>query len=69
MSFDPAALAAHLLAARRARRIVPTPPQELLPRTHGEGVAAQRALADAMGCAAPAGFKIGATARTMQAYL
>lgn len=69
MSFDPAAAAAHLLAARRARRIVASPPPGALPRTHRDGVAAQRALADAMGVAEPAGFKIGATAPTMQDYL
>lgn len=66
--FDPDALAAHLLAARRARRIVGRPPPGAMPRNHGEG-AAQRALARATGADPPAGFKVGATALTMQAYL
>ncbi len=67
--FDPDALAAHLLAARRARRVLAVPPPHLLPSSHAAGVAAQRALARTMGADPPAGFKVGATARTMQEYL
>ncbi|WP_426958316.1 2-keto-4-pentenoate hydratase [Muricoccus radiodurans] len=39
------------------------------PRDLAEGYALQRRLAEALGEAPPAGFKIGATARGMQAYL
>lgn len=39
------------------------------PETLAEGVLAQVALSQLHGQSAPAGFKIGATARTMQAYL
>ncbi len=67
--FDPAGAAAFLLAGRRSRRTLDPFPPGLSPRDHAEGVAAQRALAEAMGAATPAGFKIGATARVMQEYL
>jgi 2-keto-4-pentenoate hydratase len=67
--FDPDALAVHLLAARRARRILGPPPPGAAPRSHAEGVAGQRALARATGADMPAGYKVGATAQTMQAYL
>ena len=67
--FDPDAVAAHLVAARRARRVLAVPPPHLLPSSHAHGVAAQHALARAMGADPPAGFKVGATARTMQDYL
>ena len=67
--FDADALAAYLLAARRTRRVLTPPAPEIAPSTHADGVAAQRALAHAMGGDVPAGFKIGATARTMQDYL
>lgn len=67
--FDPDALAAHLAAARRARRVLALPPPHLLPPSHAAGVAAQRALARTWGADPPAGFKVGATARAMQEYL
>lgn len=67
--FDPAQLAAHLLAGRRARRTLAAPGPDLAPLDHRDGVAAQRALAQAMGADPPAGFKVGATASTMQDYL
>lgn len=63
---SPAATA--ILAARRAR-------QNLVPLgTHAPvdtagGYAVQREVAQAMGAIPPAGFKIGATTRQMQAYL
>ncbi len=68
--FDPDALAAHLFAARRARRVLALPPPDLLPPSLAAGIAAQRALARTMGADSPArGFKVGATAQTMQDYL
>ncbi len=67
--FDPDALATHLFAARRARRVLAVPPPHLRPPGHADGVAAQRALARSIGADPPAGFKVGATARTMQDYL
>ncbi len=67
--FDPDALAAYILAARRARRVLAVPPPDLRPPGHADGVAAQRALARTVGADPPAGFKVGATARTMQDYL
>ncbi len=63
-----AATAEALLAARRARRIL-APLGELAPATAEAGYAAQRELAARMGALPPAGFKIGATTRQMQAYL
>lgn len=68
-SFDPDALAAYLLAARRARRVLPMPPPDLVPPDLAGGIAAQRSLAQAVGADPPAGFKVGATARAMQDYL
>jgi 2-keto-4-pentenoate hydratase len=68
-AFDPDALAVHLAAARRARRVLALPPPHLLPPSHAAGIATQRALARTMGADPPAGFKVGATARTMQDYL
>ena len=67
--FDPDALAAHLLAARRARRVLRPPPRGAAPRGYAEGVAGQRALARLLGADPPAGFKVGATAPAMQHYL
>ncbi len=67
--FDAASAAAWLMTERRARRTLAAMPPGLAPRDHAEGVAAQRALARAMGVAVPAGFKIGATAGVMQDYL
>jgi 2-keto-4-pentenoate hydratase len=60
--------AAAILAARRAGRIV-TPLGAAAPADVAAGYAAQRDLAAALGAVPPAGFKIGATTRQMQAYL
>ncbi len=62
-------VAAGLLAARRARPRVALGLLADHPRTVADGVAAQIALAGLLDAANPAGFKIGATAATMQAYL
>jgi len=67
--FDPAPAAAALLAARRARATLAPLPAAIAPRDPAEGAAAQRALAGLLGEDPPAGFKIGATAKRMQAYL
>lgn len=67
--FDPAAAAAALLAGRRARATLAPLPAAIAPRDPAEGAAAQRALAGLLGEDKPAGFKIGATAKRMQAYL
>jgi 2-keto-4-pentenoate hydratase len=69
MSFDAARVAALLAAARTERRIVLPLPAELAPATVEQGAAAQYALAASLGALPPAGFKIGATGRRMQAYL
>lgn len=65
--------AALLLRARRTHPTQRTPlgrlPKGTHPETLKEGVAAQVALAGLLGASAPAGFKIGATARRMQEYL
>lgn len=67
--FDPTAAAA-ILHARRQRHEAVTPlPDGIAPRTEAEGAAAQYELARLTGAASPGGFKIGATARRMQAYL
>ncbi|MBW8271263.1 2-keto-4-pentenoate hydratase [Caldovatus aquaticus] len=63
--------AALLLEARRARPrapLAPLPPA-VAPADEGAGYAAQRALARRLGADPPAGYKIGATTRQMQAYL
>jgi 2-keto-4-pentenoate hydratase len=69
MSFDPAAVALLLRQVRRERRIVRPLPGEIAPATVAEGAAAQVALARLVGAMPPAGFKIGATGKRMQAYL
>ncbi|MFL5333338.1 MAG: 2-keto-4-pentenoate hydratase [Geminicoccaceae bacterium] len=70
---DPRAAARVLHAARRARERLTSLSPELAPRTEAEAAAARRALAELareVGPeAAPVGFKIGATAPRMQAYL
>jgi 2-keto-4-pentenoate hydratase len=63
---SPAAQA--ILAARRARAILP-PLGAAAPADVAAGYAAQREVAEALGAVPPAGFKIGATTRQMQAYL
>jgi 2-keto-4-pentenoate hydratase len=63
------AVAEELLAARQAHRKLETLPEGLRPADEAAAVAAQCALAARVGALPPAGFKIGATARHMQAYL
>jgi 2-keto-4-pentenoate hydratase len=58
-----------LLAHRRAGKPAGPLPAELAPSTEDEGAAVQLALARLMAAFPPAGFKIGATAARMQAYL
>jgi 2-keto-4-pentenoate hydratase len=57
-----------ILAARQARR-VPLPLGTAAPADIAAGYAAQREVAAALGAVPPAGFKIGATTKQMQAYL
>jgi len=60
--------AAAILASREARRILlPLGPDS--PADVAAGYAAQREVAEALGAVPPAGFKIGATTKQMQAYL
>ncbi|NKC32878.1 2-keto-4-pentenoate hydratase [Falsiroseomonas selenitidurans] len=63
---SPAATA--ILAARHARQNL-APLGALAPADAAGGYAVQREVAQAMGALPPAGFKIGATTRQMQAYL
>ncbi len=66
---DPVSAAAgSLLADRRARRLV-TPLGELAPADTEAGYAVQHMVARRLGADPPAGFKIGATTKQMQAYL
>lgn len=60
--------AAAILAARQARRIL-LPLGADAPADIAAGYAAQREVATALGAVPPAGFKIGATTKQMQAYL
>jgi 2-keto-4-pentenoate hydratase len=62
------AAAQAILAARRAGRILPAL-GAAAPADIAAGYAAQRDVAEALGALPPAGFKIGATTRQMQAYL
>ena len=57
------------LASPRQRMKLDRLPHGIHPETMAAGVAAQVALAGLQGAAQPAGFKIGATAPRMQAYL
>lgn len=57
-----------ILAARRERRIL-APLAGAAPADIAAGYAVQRQVADRLGAAPPAGFKIGATTAQMQAYL
>ncbi|WP_439596133.1 2-keto-4-pentenoate hydratase [Falsiroseomonas sp.] len=63
---SPAATA--ILAARHARQNL-APLGAAAPADPAGGYAVQREVAQAMGAIPPAGFKIGATTRQMQAYL
>jgi 2-keto-4-pentenoate hydratase len=67
--YDPQEAAAALHEARQARRLVEQLAQAIAPRSEREGAAVQHALWRRGGSVAPAGFKIGATARRMQEYL
>jgi 2-keto-4-pentenoate hydratase len=62
------AAAATLIEARHARHIVPLL-GPLAPADAEAGYALQHEIASALGEVPPAGFKIGATTRQMQAYL
>ena len=63
---SPAATA--ILGARAARRIL-VPLGTDAPADPAAGYAVQREIAAALGAVPPAGFKIGATTKQMQAYL
>ncbi len=69
MSFEAAAVARALDAAKRERRKVGPLDPAIAPRTLAEGAAAQRALAGLWGAVPPGGFKVGATGPKMRAYL
>lgn len=72
-AFSPERCAATLMGGRRVpralRRAMQPLPPGARPGTLAEGIAAQLALAQLSDGAAPAGFKIGATAARMQDYL
>lgn len=57
-----------ILAARRDRAVL-APLGALAPADDAAGYALQHEIATALGAVPPAGFKIGATAKGMQAYL
>jgi len=57
-----------ILAARRERRVL-APLGALAPADVAAGYALQHRLAERLGALPPAGFKLGATAAAMQAYL
>ncbi|NGM22079.1 hypothetical protein G3576_18805 [Roseomonas stagni] len=57
-----------ILEARRGRRLL-VPLGDAAPADAAAGYAAQREVAAALGAVPPAGFKIGATTKQMQAYL
>ena len=67
--YDPQHAAAALHEAREGRRLVAPLPHAIAPRTEHEAAAVQHALWRRHGPTAPAGFKIGATAKRMQEYL
>ncbi len=67
--FDPLRTATALREFRQTRGRMRALPAPVAPRTEQEGAAAQLALARLMGADPPAGFKIGATGKRMQAYL
>ena len=62
------AAAAAILAARHGRRML-LPLGAAAPADPEQGYAVQHEVAAALGAVPPAGFKIGATTRQMQAYL
>ena len=57
-----------ILAARQSKTIL-APLGAAAPGDAAAGYAVQRQVAEALGAVPPAGFKIGATAKGMQAYL
>lgn len=57
-----------IIEARRSRRIL-APLGRIAPATPEAGYALQREVALRLGGLPPAGFKIGATTKQMQAYL
>jgi len=67
--FDPMQTAIALRELRQARSRMHALRETVAPRTEQEGAEAQLALARLMGADPPAGFKIGATGKRMQAYL
>ena len=67
--FDPAPAARALWQARQNRLAVSPLPADIAPSTGAQGAAVQYALAELVGAVPPAGFKIGATGKRMQAYL
>lgn len=67
--FDPIKAATMLREFRQVRRRIHSLPEGIAPGTEPDGAAAQLALARLMGADPPAGFKIGATGKRMQAYL
>jgi 2-keto-4-pentenoate hydratase len=69
MVFDAVPAAKALLQIRRSRGEVWPLPEEIAPSTTVEGAAVQLALAELVGAMPPAGFKIGAIGKRMQAYL
>ena len=66
---EAATTAAAILSARRRGPPYAPLPADVAPRTLAEGLAAQVALARMLDADPPAGFKIGATAAGMRAYL
>lgn len=69
MPFDPIPAAKTLLKTRQDRAVVSPLPCDMAPSTEAEGAAVQFALAGLASAVPPAGFKIGATGKRMQAYL
>lgn len=69
MVFDPGPAATALWQMRQGRVAVTSLPADIAPSTANEGAAVQYALAERVGAVPPAGFKIGATGKRMQAYL
>jgi len=67
--FDPDRTAAAIAELRANRRLLEPLASGLAPETAEQGAAAQVALARLTAAMPPAGFKIGATAPRMQAYL
>jgi 2-keto-4-pentenoate hydratase len=69
MTFDPDPAAQALYRIRLARTSIAPLPAAIAPGDLAQGIAVQLALARRMGAIPPGGFKIGATAQRMQAYL